>query len=172
MAAALLARRLDDAGVDATVTSAGTRQAGLPVDPDAVAALAELGVDLSGHRPRPLDAGILAADGRDLVITMTREQLRVVATTGPGTFRRAFTLRELVRRLGSVPGTTSWDEALQALGRDRRPSELVRDDVRDDVEDPYGLGRRAVRGVADELELLVRPVVAHLPWDDISGTGG
>ena len=63
MAAALLAR---DAGGRVRVTSAGSEPAS-QVNPAVVAAMAEIGVDISGEIPKPLTGQAQAAD---IVITM------------------------------------------------------------------------------------------------------
>ena len=54
------------------------------------------------HVARTLDASILAVEGHDLVLTMTREHLREVVALDPGAWPRTFTLKEIVRRAGST----------------------------------------------------------------------
>ncbi len=99
------------AGLDVTVTSAGTRSVSLSVDVEAVHAMGQRGVDISGHVPRQLDRAILDHEGADLIVTMTREHLRTVATSGRMTFPRTFTLREVVRRASSYDGgQLKWPE--------------------------------------------------------------
>ncbi|HVW34635.1 MAG TPA: low molecular weight protein arginine phosphatase, partial [Acidimicrobiia bacterium] len=70
MAAALLGRRLEDAGVKATVSSAGLLFDGRPATDHGVAVLAERGLDTSGHRSRKLRPDHLSEV--DLVIGMGR----------------------------------------------------------------------------------------------------
>ena len=153
MAAALLQRYCDDLGVDAQVASAGVRAHDLEVDPDAVAVMAEVGLNISAHQPRPLDRELLSA--ADLVITMTRDHLRVAATTVPGLFRRSFTARELARRL-----TSSERFDLDDLNEGRSPRDLMGDDPTDDVADPYGRSLQLHRECAAELDEAMR-VIAH-----------
>src|SRR5262245_57135116 len=98
MAEGLLAHRLSSLGIESRVRSAGTHAFDLPVSPESVAALGELGVDISAHIPRALDAHILSEDGADLVLTAAREHLRVVSLTDRSVWARTFTLKELVRR--------------------------------------------------------------------------
>ena len=61
MAEVLLRRHLERAGVDATVSSAGLYEGGVPATDHGVAAMADRGLDLSAHRSRQLDADMLRA---------------------------------------------------------------------------------------------------------------
>ncbi len=144
MAAALLARELAardadvlDTGV--TVRSAGLLAEGEPPAPLAVAAVADLGLDISGHRSRLLQAADLAGAG--LVLAMARAQLRAAVVLAPEVWPRAFTLKELVRRGEQAgprpPGVSLGDWLARAHeGRDR--SALLGDSADDDVADPIG----------------------------------
>ena len=76
MAAALLRHHLARAGIDAVVTSAGIKPSMRPIHPDAVRALTPWGIDLSQHASREASEAVVVADGADLVITMSRAQLR------------------------------------------------------------------------------------------------
>jgi len=61
------------------VTSAGTSAvAGAPASPEAIRAAARRGADLSTHRSRPLQAGILSE--ADLVVAMTPAHQRIIRT--------------------------------------------------------------------------------------------
>ena len=79
--------------------SAGIGRFQTEVDGPTRRAVTSLGLDLTDHRPRLLDAAMVAADGADLVVTMTRDHLRTVATLAPQAWRRTFTLKELARRV-------------------------------------------------------------------------
>lgn len=166
MAEGLLRHHLDRAGADAVITSAGTHGGRLPVDPDAVAALDALGVDLRSHASRAVTRQVLDTDGADLIITMTREHLRTIATMGRTLFHRTFTLPELVRRASEAPtdlphDLTGW---IETVGDGRRPSQLLGNDPADDVSDPYGTGAAEVRRTAVELDRLVGALVKLAPW--------
>ena len=155
MGQALLQRHCAQLGTDVQVTSAGTQRHDLPVDPAAVAVMAEQGLDISAHQPRQLDRAMLEADGDDLVITMTRDHLRIVATSAPGVFRRSFTAKELARRLAAVEGLD-----LGRLNEGRTSRDLMGDDPDDDVADPYGQSLQLHREAAAEIDNAMR-VVAH-----------
>ncbi|CAN5448820.1 hypothetical protein BH10ACT2_BH10ACT2_21030 [soil metagenome] len=158
MAAALLAMHTRRAGVDAVIASAGTHSHDLPVDAEAVSVMAELGLDIASHVPRRLDQSIVDSEGADLIITMTRDHLRVVATVAPGALRRAFTLRELVRRLAMSVGMPS----LATLNEGRTARDLLGEDFADDVDDPYGKGLQQHRECLVELDSAMRAIAADL----------
>jgi protein-tyrosine phosphatase len=154
MAAALLGRRLDDAGVKATVVSAGLLFDGKAATDHGVAVMADRGLDTSGHRSRKLRPEVMA--GADLVLAMARTHVReAVALAGPAVLGKAFTLKEIVRR-GEERGGRAPGEALDAwlarLAAGRRPTELLGDSDVDDVADPIGGPRRSYERTADELD--------------------
>ena len=153
MAAALLTQHCNELGLEVVVGSAGVQAHDLPVDPDAVAAMAEYGLDISAHRPRRFDRNLLGESG--LVITMTRDHLRTVATTVPGVLRRSFTAKELARRL-----TTLETLDLEELNAGRSARDLMGNDPTDDVADPYGQSLQLHRQCAAELDEPMR-VIAH-----------
>lgn len=78
MAAALLRRELDKAGrPDIRVESAGLAADGSPATPQAVAVMAEWGVDISAHRSRPVTAELLQNADRVLVMTPAHQRFLV-----------------------------------------------------------------------------------------------
>ncbi len=90
MAEGLLGQRLAGRGVDATVHSAGLVTENQPASDHGVDAMARRGIDISGHRSRRLDAGMVA--GADLVVGMERQHVREAAVLAPGT-PGAYTVR-------------------------------------------------------------------------------
>jgi protein-tyrosine phosphatase len=154
----LLRRDLDGAvdadGASWVVSSAGTADIQPPFDEHTLVAAASVGLDLTDHQRRTLTPDIIRTDGADLILTMTREQLRTVASLDPGAWPRTFTLLELARRAGTaapaseVEGFAGW---LQRIGAGRRAADMMRPDPADDVADPYG-------GPADEHAIMVRDV--------------
>lgn len=155
MGEALLRRHCAELGVDAQVTSAGTQRLDLPVDPEAVGVMAEHGLDISAHQPRQLDRAVLESDGADLVITMTRDHLRVVATSAPGVFQRSFTGKELARRLVALECLD-----LPRLNEGRTSKDLMGDNPDDDIADPYRMSLMLHRQCATEIDGVMR-VVAY-----------
>ena len=95
MAAALLGRRLDDAGVKAVVSSAGLLFDGKPVTDHGLAVMAGRSLDTSGHRSRRLRPDLIA--GADLIVGMARSHIREAVALSPEALARAFTLKEIVR---------------------------------------------------------------------------
>jgi protein-tyrosine-phosphatase len=125
MAAGLLARRLQQAGIagDFQVSSAGTwAEPDRPATPFAVAALAERGVDLSGHRSREVTASAVAE--AQLVLVMTEGHRAALETE----FRPPAGRLALFSQLAG--GT--WD-----------------------IADPIGQPLEAYRATADELDQLL-----------------
>ena len=164
MAAAFAQHHLDAIGVDSLVTSAGTMRGGPLVDREAVQAMAERGLDITGHTPRLVDRVIVAEDGADLVVAMTRSHLQAVAVIGPGVFQRSFTAKELARRTHRLMFEQGSDEPTfaawrHAVGQDRLARDLMGEDPDDDVADAYGESLAAHRRTADELDWLMAVIV-------------
>lgn len=116
---------------------------------------------------RRLDREILAVDGADLVVTMTRVHLPAVVALDPGAWPRTFTLKELARRANTlepptpVEGFSGW---LARMGSGRQARQLMKAEPFDDVADPYGLPKRhhvaMVAEVAHHVDLLIN----RGPW--------
>lgn len=160
MAAALLAHHLRDAGVEATITSAGVHGDGAsPATANAVRVMRGYGLDISAHRSRRLTRA--AVESADLVVGMTREHVREAVVLAALAFSRSFTLKELARRTQAARrGTQSLEAWLNGLGSARPRASLLGESMADDVRDPIGDPLRAYRTTAAELDDLVRRVVA------------
>src|SRR5579859_543047 len=164
MAAALLTRRLSDMGVVLPVRSAGTLGSDCPALPEVVSVMSGYGLDLSSHRSRTACAADLV--GASLVLAMTRENIRHAVVTVPDAWRRAFTIKELIRRgeqIGPRAGReplAQWLSRVHA-GRERRA--LLGDAAEDDVADPVGGPPHANAETADLLDRLVNRL-AELCW--------
>jgi protein-tyrosine phosphatase len=163
MAEALLRHHLAAAGVDAHVHSAGLLEGGVPATPDGVAVMADYGLDTSTHISRTVTEEMLEAD---LIICMAREHLREAVLLHPPSWRRAFTLKELVRR-GELSGGRQPDESLEDwlmhLQQDRSRQDLLGSSSADDVADPIGQGRATYQRTANELDSLIG-VLVGLAW--------
>jgi protein-tyrosine phosphatase len=153
MAEALLARHLADPAL--TVSSAGTRATLTGCPAEILTVMAGTGLDLGAHRSRQMDQELL--DSADLVVAMAREHVREAALLCPGSFRRTFTLKELLRRSAAVgppaPDTTL-SEWTAALSEGRTTTELLGDSADDDVADPMGQSLRAHEIAAAEIDRL------------------
>jgi len=164
MAAPLFARRLAELGVTTPVRSAGMLRGGDPPHPEVISVMASYGIETAAHRSRVACAADLAQ--AVLVLAMSRENLRFAVTTEPGTWPRAFTLKELIRR-GEQVGPRPRGEPLPGwlarahAGRERIA--LLGDSAEDDVADPAGGPWRAYADTARRLDLLVTRL-AELGW--------
>ncbi len=164
MTEALLARSLTAAGVTGWVHSAGTLGQGEPPSPEAVAAMAGYGLDVTRHRSRLLAAAELRT--ADLVLAMAREHVRQAVVTEPAAWPRTFTLKELLRR-GQQAGPRMPGEPLAGwlarvhAGRDH--AALLGDSPDDDVADPIGSPASAYVMTAARLDHLVGGLVG-LCW--------
>jgi protein-tyrosine phosphatase len=153
MAAALLARRLEEAGVKAVVTSAGMLFDGKPATDHGQAVMADRGIDTSGHRSRRLRPELVA--GPDVVIGMARSHVREAVAMAPDVWKRAFTLKEIVRRAEERGGRAAGEpleDWLARLHAGRRLPDLLGDSDADDVADPIGGPRRSYERTAEELD--------------------
>lgn len=140
-----------------TVSSAGTAGwDGSPAMAESVAAAAERGVDISGHRGRELHPEDV--NEADLIVGMSAEHRDAVIRLVPEAADRTFTLKELVRLLDALPGidpTAPPSDALahrltQADGLRRSGFEGNPHD--EDVMDPLGMPLDSYRAVAWELD--------------------
>lgn len=168
MAASLLARRLAALGVTVPVRSAGMCRGGDLPYPEVVSVLAAYRIDAVAHRSRVATAADLART--TLVLGMTRENLRYAVVTEPGTWPRAFTLKELVRRgeqIGPRPPGESFAGWLARAHVGRYRASLLGYSLDDDVPDPAGGPLRAYVDTAALLDQLVTRL-ADLGWANAS----
>lgn len=160
MAEVLLRRALEERGIGARVTSAGSLRGGVPASPGSVRAMGRRGLDLAAHESHQLEAGELAA--ADLVVCMARRHVREAVVLHPPAWPRSFTLKELVRR-GETVGPRRADQPLEAwlaeVGAGRTRATLLADDPLDDVADPIGGPDPAYEATAALLEDLVARAV-------------
>ncbi len=120
-------------GGEIEVRSAGTwAGGGSPATPEAVAAAADLGIDISAHRSSRFTSDL--AGWADIVITMTAEQAAEVKHEVPDAADKTFTLKSLVRETPADP----------------------------DVADPLGLDASAYGEIAREIEGLIDDLLPTL----------
>lgn len=164
MAAAFIAQRVRERGLPIAVASAGTHVVGLPVDSDAMVVLAEQGIDAPHHQPRSLDRHIVATDGADLIIAMTREHVREVVALDRTAWSRTFTLREFVRRIAVADAPAGdWAAWLHAIGEGRRARDLMASHPDDDIADPYGRSLDEHRRCLMAMGSLIDQLLSSLP---------
>ncbi len=157
MSAALLDAMLGEMlGVGAvTVRSSGFGQVGLPAIPDAVAAMARRGLDVSEHRSASTTVELV--DGADVILTAERSHVVKIAALSPAAFRRAVTLPELLARAADVDGSIGRDDPdgvarwMEQLTADRGAADYLRAAV-PEVADPTGSAPRAFEEAVKRIE--------------------
>jgi protein-tyrosine phosphatase len=152
MAEGLLRANAAAAGLDVQVASVGMHAVTGPADPQAKRVMAARGIDIGGHRARqfqPVDATTA-----DLVVTMERAHVIEIVAEATTALGHTFTLPELVR-LGSTVGPVrgaALGDWLASVAAQRNPAAMLRGVPADEVDDPYGRGRRAFNRCADRLD--------------------
>jgi protein-tyrosine-phosphatase len=148
-----------------TVSSAGTMGVeGSSATPESVTAAAERGIDIASHRARRLN--VEPARDADLILGMAGEH-REALEGSPVLMARAFTLKELVRLLESLPpvaagaGPGSLVERVAAADGARRGG-FRGNRLDDDIADPLGLSLQSYRAVAWELDAWIGRLVDGL----------
>lgn len=161
---AALRARFGDAAP--AVSSAGTM--GLnrsAATPEAVEAARELGSDIAAHRARRLTAPM--ASQADLLLCMATDHRELLARSSSELASLAFTMKELVRLLETLPAPevhahpATMHPRVAAADEARRAGavSLSRDD---DVADPLGQPFEAYRATAWELETWLERLVIGL----------
>ena len=142
-------------GSSAEITSAGFLFHDRPADSFAAETMKERGIDLSEHRSRIVNRGML--EEADVVLTMTREHVRDAALKNKDAFRKIFPIKEFARRATGVgrfePGT-DLDAWLTEVNGDRSPRLYLMDLQADKIDDPIGGSMSEFRECADGLTLL------------------
>ncbi len=165
MASGFLTGLLRDQGVNGVmVESCGVSAwEGSPATPEAVEAMRELGLDISGHVARRMNRRII--ESADLIVGMASEHREAVRRIARAAARRTFTLKELVHLLDSAGpplGKASSEDRLRSAAvradavRDAYPDLHLEDE---DVADPLGLGLESFHAVAWEIGALCQGVV-------------
>jgi protein-tyrosine phosphatase len=158
MAEALLARRLADEGVDATVRSAGTRAWRVGATHHSVTVMVEHGLDISAHRNHQLRREDI--DAADLVLGMTRKHVKMAVARRPDAVDRTFLVGELVR-LATALGPRDpaeevrvWLRRVAALRPVDQPLGRAVDEVRDPVGEPIAVYRETAARLDRDLSTL------------------
>lgn len=168
MAEGLLRRDLADRGVRGiTVASCGVSAwEGSLAEPEAVDALAELGMDISTHVARRITPPMV--DDAELILGMATEHRDAVARMWPEAADRAFTIKELVHLLDRDGLDTLPPDPRERLRRGvelaavRRAAGAGEGLLDEDIADPLGLSLHAFQAAAWELEGLSRRLIDRL----------
>jgi protein-tyrosine-phosphatase len=162
MAAAMLRRRLAERGVDARVTSAGTRPWNAGVTEHTIDVMREYGLDVSAHENRPVTREVV--EQADLVLGMTRQHVNFVTARWPDIAGRTFLVGELAR-LGSQIGpraatepAAQWAQRASAT----RPARWRLGRAVDEIDDPVGLPISVYQQTAALLDKWLTEIAALL----------
>ena len=164
LGAAALRARLAVRDPALTVESAGLGASGYRATSPTVDAARALGLDLTEHRSRQLDAA--AVRDAELIVGMERQHVREAVVLDQRAWSRAFTLKELLRRAAEVGPRApdeSLDQWLHRVGEGRRPTDLLGQSREDDVADPTTDPLADYATMASEVDTLMRQLV-DLAW--------
>ncbi|MFM2183801.1 MAG: hypothetical protein RJB61_2095 [Actinomycetota bacterium] len=161
--AALLGEHLQREGVRARITGAGTRAGGGAPMQSTVDLLARRGIDVRGHRGRPLDEQLVA----DAQLVITAEQAHVIEIAGqwPSAFPRTFTLPELARRTSAAGarGTDTIEQWVRRLNDGRSAGlDYFDDPTVGEVADPTGRDRNTWSESFASIDELTRRIAEAL----------
>ena len=164
LAEQLLRQNLTAAGIDAVVTSAGTRaMTGSAMTPEAAALSSQYGASNTDHVARQLTEKLIA--DADLVLTATRDHRRDVVTMLPKATRYTFTLNQFARLVAAAePTRPPLDFAAYvadvASTRGLHPS--PNPPTLDDVDDPYRQSAAVYARAAAAINASVTTITAAL----------
>ena len=145
------------------VTTAGLLDWDQPADAAAVTAMAGYGVDISGHRSRPVAA--LDLTSFDLILTMTREHLRELVIAEPTVFPVTFTVKAFARALDApagAGGSGALAERIREISTSRTMASMMWHSIEDDVADPHRFGQQEFDATAGELADLSEVIVRNI----------
>ncbi|MDQ1137894.1 protein-tyrosine phosphatase [Microbacterium sp. SORGH_AS 1204] len=148
-------------GCGLEVESAGTAaRPGIGAAPETIDLGKTYGLDLSGHRTRRLDEGVLATG--DTVLCAERAHRRVVLDLRPDLLSRVFTVREFARLLAHGPvrdAAGDWEGLVRAAGRARLSGRVMPEED-DDVVDPVGRAQEVWTAFEREATQAVSAILA------------
>lgn len=158
---ALLIDRLREAGLHADVSSAGlAAPKGRQPDKNLLQVADEHGVDVSGHRSRPVSAEMVAQ--ADLILVMTHRHRDEVAKLDQPAADRTALLRPAAWKARVAAGDFTFEQWARTLVADVPLSERSRHRG-DDIADPVGRPLRHYRTMAADVESYVDSLVQHWP---------
>lgn len=158
LAAAMLRQHLSgsSAQIGLAIQSAGlVASPGQQVTPGAQAIARRMGMDLSGHRSRPVTRDLM--EHAEIVLTMTEAHRAAVLRQQPSALSRTFTLPEFVRLSADRPDAVSQPSAPADRAHRARPRTRPADGP-EDVPDPIGRPMENLECVARQLDRLTGTV--------------
>ncbi|MDQ3963767.1 MAG: hypothetical protein M3277_07655 [Actinomycetota bacterium] len=167
MAEGLLRAAAERKGCALEVTSVGTwAHFGYPAMPESVIVLKNKGIDIAGHRSRPIDLAELSA--ADIVVAMTSVHLKELLDLAPEVKPKLVLMNELVELAleGELP--PSAEERVERLLGAARPKWRRALDLDDPIGKPIG----AYEKTAAEIEVGVEVLVNALCDGNHSSRGG
>jgi low molecular weight protein-tyrosine phosphatase len=182
LARAAFDRALGSDARDIRVESAGTwGHDGSPMEPEALAALAERGIDGGAFRARELVPSMVR--GADLVLGVAREHAAAAVAADRWARDHVYTLAEFVRLASSlgpsparsfapVPDRDVVQRARAVLAAASAARAGVVSLTDDDVADPYGAPQHLFSHAATRIERLVGATVAALSGTTPATPGG
>ena len=152
-------------GLPVEAGSVGThRLAEGPALPEAVELAAGLGVDLSAHRSRPLERGLLA--DADLVLGFERQHVARAVVDGGAARERTFTLGELCALLNAAGAAVDGEPVARARSAVREADRLrrrIRNPPPDaELADPFGGSAETYRRTAETVHDLTARLARSL----------
>lgn len=155
MAEALLRHELEQRGCnDITVSSVGTwAYLGNPAMREGVEAMSLMGIDMSGHRSRPVDEDELRE--ASLIVVMTSVHVRELKTVLPEVMDKVLLLKELAEIEPAPDAGSSREERVLALLRGTKPDSRRSLDVDDPIGKPIGAYQRTVEVLQEGVAVLV-----------------
>ena len=177
MAEALLAKAfLDTQPDDFAVASAGFGPPGAPAELEVVEVMADIGLDVTGHRSTTVSTSLLAE--ADLVLAMTRQHVMELALLDEAAWPKTFLIGEFASLASETngPGGSAGNE-LTDLASDpdddlhrrvarlhlgRRRADLLNLPSALEITDPIGGPLRGYRVTRDRIANLSRVIAGYL----------
>lgn len=157
MAEGLLRAAAERKGCDIEVSSVGTwAHMGYPAMPESVMVLKNKGIDITGHRSRPVD--IVELRAADVVVAMTSVHIKELKNLVPDIDRKLVLMKELVELAieGELPPTAE-ARVGRLLGANRPEWRRALD-----LDDPIGKPIGAYEKTATEIEMGIEVLVNAL----------
>jgi protein-tyrosine phosphatase len=143
------------------ITSAGVRaEEGAALDPAVGALLADRGITVSGWRSSQLTPQRIGA--ADLILAADESHRRAVVTLEPAALGRTYLLLQFARLAQAAPPGADGSRLLERANS-ARPRLQPIDVGRDEVQDPAGRARRALRSCAEQIDTAAKAIGAGTP---------